>query len=144
MRFFVGRRGDFRVVEFSIQSTHLHLIVEASSRLALSRGMQALGSTIARRINNHLHRHGQVMAERYHARALRTPTEVRNALVYVLMNHKHHGPFDFLVDTCSSGRWFTGWIEPLPADPNPPPATWLLHTGWKKRGLISFNESPAH
>jgi hypothetical protein len=31
-----------------------------------------------------------VLGERYHARALRTPTEVRNAIHYVLNNHHHH------------------------------------------------------
>ncbi|MCA9665095.1 MAG: hypothetical protein KC503_05885, partial [Myxococcales bacterium] len=33
-----ARREDFRLVHFSIQSNHLHLIVEASDWRALSRG----------------------------------------------------------------------------------------------------------
>src|SRR6266545_2170261 len=38
----VKRRRTFRVVHFSIQPNHLHLIVEATSKGALSRGMQGL------------------------------------------------------------------------------------------------------
>jgi hypothetical protein len=34
------RREDFRICQISIQHGHLHLIVEASDRIALARGMQ--------------------------------------------------------------------------------------------------------
>src|SRR6267154_5330458 len=47
----VARRRTFRVVHFSIQPDHLHLIVEATSKSALARGMQGLASGLARRIN---------------------------------------------------------------------------------------------
>jgi hypothetical protein len=40
-------RPGFRVVQFSVQSDHLHLIVEARDKLALSRGMR--GSPFASR-----------------------------------------------------------------------------------------------
>ncbi len=33
---------------------------------------------------------GQVFPERYHARILRTPTEVRRALRYLLLNRRRH------------------------------------------------------
>jgi hypothetical protein len=39
-------------------------------------------------INGALGRHGRVWSDRYHARALATPREVRNALVYVLQNFR--------------------------------------------------------
>src|SRR5689334_4785627 len=35
-------RADFRVVHFSLQNTHLHLIVEADNERSLSRGLRAL------------------------------------------------------------------------------------------------------
>jgi REP element-mobilizing transposase RayT len=85
-----ARRETFRVVHFSIQPNHLHLIVEATSKTALARGMQGLASGLARRVNRELHRRGSLFADRYHAHALASPTEVRNAIVYVLKNFEKH------------------------------------------------------
>ena len=86
-------RRWFRVVHYSIQSNHLHLLVEADDRVALSRGSAALSIRLARRLNALLGRKGVVFPERYHARSLKTPREVRNAIVYALLNaHKSvHG-----------------------------------------------------
>jgi REP element-mobilizing transposase RayT len=74
-----ARRADFAVVELNILSNHVHMLVEADGADALSRGMHGLGVRLARRINAHLDRSGNVF-ERYHARSLCTPREVRNAL----------------------------------------------------------------
>ena len=77
----VSSRRGFRVIEFSVQSNHIHLLVEADDRTRLSRGLQGLKIRIARAVNRTLHRRGTFWAERYDARALATPREVRNALV---------------------------------------------------------------
>jgi hypothetical protein len=83
-------------------------------------------------------------------RALRTPRSVRNALVYVLFNHKHHGKPGWDLDPCSSAKWFEGFAQRSPRpDPDPEsspvaqPRTWLLATGWRKLGLIEMWECPA-
>jgi hypothetical protein len=114
------------LVHFSVQRDHLHLLVEASDRRALSRGMQGLSIRVARATNGELGRKGRVFADRYHARALTTPRAVRFALRYVLLNvHKHEGrgaranegrgaravPFGF-VNPCSSAAWFEGFSRP--------------------------------
>jgi REP element-mobilizing transposase RayT len=137
----------FRVCHFSIQENHVHLIVEAEGKAALSSGMQGLCTSIARRMNRELGRRGRFFADRYHARVLRTPTEVRNALRYVLHNTKHHGRHYEGVDWFSSGLWFTGWIDHEPIE-NPPPIararTWLLGIGWKRAGgRLRTNCQPA-
>src|SRR5438105_6054701 len=44
-------RFGLRVTEFSVLGNHLHLVVEADSDLALSRGMQGLNVRIARALN---------------------------------------------------------------------------------------------
>ena len=64
------RRFGFRLVHFSVQGNHLHLIVEAADKRALSRGMQGLAIRLARRVNGALGRSGSMFADRYHARAL--------------------------------------------------------------------------
>jgi REP element-mobilizing transposase RayT len=149
------RRRTFRVVHYSIQPNHLHLIVEATSKTALARGMQGLASGLARRVNRKLRRRGSLFGDRYHAHALASPTEVRNAVVYVLKNfEKHPDPIPDRgtephqgIDPCSSARWFAGWEKPPEptalAPPVAAPHTWLLTTGWKRTGLLSRRERPA-
>ncbi len=149
----------FRVTEFNILDNHLHLIVEAASNEARARGMQGLEVRLAKRINARTKRKGSLFAHRYHARSLRTPREVRNALRYVLLNRKHHAAekrFNkYWVDPFSSAAWFTGWAEPISKyawtvqelvktpPPTSPPSVWLLTTGWKRYGLLRFEDVPA-
>ncbi len=80
-----AQRGSvFRICYSSVQSTHVHLLIEATSREALSRGIQGLAIRVARAVNRVLGRRGGVWGDRYHRRDLATPREVRHALVYVL------------------------------------------------------------
>jgi hypothetical protein len=124
------------------------MLVEARTRDALSRGAQGLAIRLARAINGVLARRGSVWGDRYHRRDLATPSEVRHALVYVLMNHKKHGPASRAIDGCSSGPWFTGWRDYRPVTPAGveapvlPPRTWLLGAGWRRVGLIASAERP--
>src|SRR6266704_1579097 len=85
-----GDRFDVRVVEFSVQGNHIHLVVEAASRGALARALQGLSIRVARGLNRMMGRKGRVFDDRYHARVLRTPTEVRHAMRYVLENARKH------------------------------------------------------
>jgi hypothetical protein len=127
-----------RMCEFSLQDTHIHMIVEARDKLALSRGMQALSVRIARSVNRRLGRHGQVIADRYHARLLRTPTEVKNAVHYVRNNlQKHAAERGIVIDPLArdpfssvsiEARWYGG--HSTVAEPQ----TWLLRRGiWLER-----------
>jgi hypothetical protein len=127
-------RPDFAVVHFSIQRTHLHLhlVVEADDARALANGVRSLAGRIARGLNRALGTSGPVFPARYHARALRTPAEVRNAVGYAVRNLASHAarrgrPLPRrLVDPCSSAAAL------LPDGAPPPvaaPATWLLRTG---------------
>ncbi|HEX7125604.1 MAG TPA: transposase [Thermodesulfobacteriota bacterium] len=103
------RERAFRICHFSVQSNHIHLLVEATDRQALSRGVQGLVIRMARAVNRALQQRGKVWGDRYHRRDLATPREVRNALVYVLNNFRKHGAPPRVVDPCSSARWF-GWV----------------------------------
>ena len=98
-----GDRFGLRLVEFSVQSNHVHLIVEANDKRALSRGLQGLAIRVAKGVNRASNRRGRVLADRYHARPLRTPSEVRRAVHDVLRNLQHHTREDPLfVDPFSS------------------------------------------
>jgi REP element-mobilizing transposase RayT len=148
-------RNDFRVVHFSLQNTHLHLIVEAQDKGALARGLRALQIRIARRLNHLAQRKGRVFTDRYHARALATPRETRAALCYVLLNGRHHAGRSrsgAWLDPCSSASSFEGWSRPCALPPGyaelepvvatASPRTWLLRVGWSKHGPISPDEVP--
>jgi REP element-mobilizing transposase RayT len=136
----------FRVVQFSVQGDHVHLIVEADEA-ELGRGARGLAIRLARAINRALGRRGAVWGDRYHVRALRTPREVRHGLVYVLMNFRKHRPWDrCVIDPCSSAWWFDGFEKASPRSPGPPavcrPRTWLGAVGWRRHGLIRASERP--
>ncbi len=137
----------FRVTEFSVQRDHVHLIVEASDRDVLSRGVRGLVIRLARAVNRALGVRGPVWGDRYHARELSTPLAVRNALVYVLMNARKHGfRIDSGIDRFSSAPWFDGFSpSATPAEALSPVSaarTWLAARGWRRRGLVRSDERP--
>jgi REP-associated tyrosine transposase len=80
----------FRLVHYSVMGNHMHLLVEASDRRALGRGMKGLGVRVARGLNRLMQRRGAVIGDRYHAHILKTPTEVKNARHYLLSNAQRH------------------------------------------------------
>ena len=144
------RRDDFRVVEFSVQDDHLHLIVEADDSDALARGMKSFSVRANRLFNAALGRgRGQVWADRYHRRDLTSARQARNALVYCIQNYKKHQRVTSgapRIDPCSSARWFTGWTAIRQHDDGERPSeeahTVLLQRAWQKHGLIHPGERP--
>ena len=144
-------RLGMRLVHWSVLGNHLHLMVEARDRRALARGMQGLAVRLARGLNRVWQRTGRVFADRYHARALRSPREVRAALFYVLQNARRHGIAMQGADPCSSGPWFDGWRNgPGVADAAGErpwwlrrARTWLLARGWRRLGLLDVRARPA-
>ncbi len=133
-------RLGFRLNHFSVQGNHLHFICEAEDQHALARGVTGLTVRISRPLNGLVGRKGRVFTERYHAHVLRTPAEVRRALVYCLQNARHHpitgapAPGTPWMDPYSSARFFDGWKAPPDLTgltvpdvvPVVPARTWLL------------------
>ncbi|HYV67416.1 MAG TPA: transposase [Myxococcales bacterium] len=127
-------RFGFRLVHFSVQGNHIHLVVEAADERALARGMQGLGVRIAKALNRLMQRKGTVFADHYHARILRSPTQVANALAYVLLNFLHHFPGEaarFGHDP--RDPFSSAWRERGRDPPVVPARTWLLSIGWRIR-----------
>src|SRR5207247_759228 len=133
-------------------------------RERLGQGMKGLAVRVAKGLNELLGIRGQVWADRYHARALKTPREVRSALIYVLRNRAKHngGAFGALIDRCSSAPYFDGWEDEIkarmgphevgcprsPDSPNDLPVasahTWLMTAGWRRsQGPLRADELPS-
>jgi len=139
--------SQFRILHFSVQRDHVHAIVEADDRETLLRGIQGLAIRIALAIRQVV-TVDKVWGDRYHARALTTPREVRHAIAYVLLNFRKHLRAPAGIDPRSSGPWFDGWAQqPVrrPSDPPPTsaPRTWLAALGWRRAGLIDVGETPS-
>jgi hypothetical protein len=152
-----GHREHFRIVHYSIQGNHVHLVCEAADQRGLARGVQGFASAMARRINKLAGTSGRFFDDRYHMQLLTSPTQTRNALSYVLNNWRRHriDHAGWRYDPFSSGELFAGfWPEGKPparpppwlAEDEPPPTatprSWLLRTGWSRAGAISPFEVP--
>jgi REP element-mobilizing transposase RayT len=144
--FRAASHDSFRLLQYSVQSDHLHLLVEADEPTRLARGVQGIAIRVARAINRVLRRRGRVWDGRYHAHKLRNPREVRNALVYVLQNFRKHLRHSAGLDPRSSAAWFQGWCTSVAAPSVPPPVvaarTWLARVGWRRHGLLDVREAP--
>jgi len=148
------RKDQFRICQFSIQGNHIHMICEASDSAALAAGIQGWSVRIARGLNRHLGRRGSVFYDRYHMEILRTPSQTRNALCYVLQNARRHGEQLEAqwhgMDPFSSAWWFDGWrdsswkrgLKPPESRTVASAQSWMLRVGWRKRGLLSIDEVP--
>jgi hypothetical protein len=148
-------------VHVSIQHDHVHLLVEATDRDELGKGMRAFAISAARQINSARGTRGNVFPDRYHCEVITCPRQARNTLAYVLNNWRKHREDRRVVarawriDPFSSAACFGGWLEQadnpmlwaIPASYDrmtvSRPRSWLLRTGWQVHGLISIREVPA-
>jgi REP element-mobilizing transposase RayT len=128
-------RFHARVVHYSIQGNHLHLILEVEGHRALSKAMHAMAIRMARRLNARLGRRGGVFADRFHSHVLQTRREIANAIRYVVGNYRHHAR-EYLPPH---------YRDPLASRPDAPlarPRLWLLRDGWRLEppGRQGFHE----
>jgi REP element-mobilizing transposase RayT len=160
-------RADFRIVHLSIQRTHVHLLVEADDKAALSSGMHGFQISAAKHLNAAIgkecggpRRRGTVFPDRFHAVVIKSPRQARHALSYVINNWRKHGEHRdagaraWKIDPYSSAVMFRGWKEwsesaawCVPPQYQPlavhPPRTWLLNQGWQRDGAISYADVPS-
>ena len=119
-------RDDFRIVEFSIQSNYLHLIVEADDDKALSSAIRSFEARVSKALNHHVLRRkrGKVWGDRYFRVDLTSPKQARHALAYVLQNGQHHGVVPAGVkDPISSARWSNRYVTRAELAPETSPTT---------------------
>ena len=132
-------RLGVRLVEFSVQGNHIHLVCEAADAQALARALQGLQIRVAKALNRVMGTRGRVFADRYHAHILRTPTEVRRALAYVVGNLSVHA--------VRRGSASSSGADPRSSaapghDATAAPHTWLLRSPGGPVRTVEVVESP--
>lgn len=77
-----SQRHGLRVLHYSLQSNHVHLMIEATDSKTLTKGMRSITVTMARGINQ-----GKVQLQRYHLHVLRSVREKKmRFIMYFLMS----------------------------------------------------------
>ena len=122
-------RFGVRVVQFSVQGNHIHLLVEAPDRDALARAIKGLSVRFAKGLNRLMGRSGRVLADRFHSHLLATPSEVRRAMDYIRNNARKHA-------TQWGDHYGPSYVDPFSSDgsdiPLPAATTWLVRDGWRR------------
>ena len=134
-----GNKFGLRLNQFSVQGNHIHLIVEADDHRALSLGMLGMEVRMARSLNRLMQRRGKVFSDRYHARVLKTPSEVRRAINYVLGNFlKHQRERGNSISPAYCDPYSSAYIAADGTGPPTLPArTWLLRSALTSAGAAS-------
>jgi len=144
-----AKEHGLRVIHFSIQGNHLHLLVECRNNRELSRGMKSLGCRLGKAIRKYSGGRGPVFKGRFHLHVLKNPTEVKRGLAYVLLNQSKHEKFIPYDDRYSSAAHFYEWRMLLGREIGPilknwrqrpktlpdylsPATSWLAREGWKR------------
>jgi hypothetical protein len=81
---------QFRILHFSVAPSRVYLIAEARNARSLSSGARSIAIRIARYVNDTLSRTGPLWADRWRRRDLKTPEDVRSALLHLFTNSRNH------------------------------------------------------
>jgi hypothetical protein len=73
-------RADFRIVQLAARADRVELVIEATDKHALARGMQGFQVSAARGVNRAARRTGRVFVDRYRARVLASRPALAAAL----------------------------------------------------------------
>lgn len=148
-----AQKFGLRIVHYSIQGDHLHIIAEAKDNESLSRGMRSFGARLGKAIRAVVGGTGPVFLGRFHLRVLSNPTQMRNALAYVLQNFAKHTKLLKHLDEFSSAPYFSQWKKLLGRNMGPiledvdeqsPPIpdylcearSWLAREGWMRAKIL--------
>jgi REP element-mobilizing transposase RayT len=99
----LARKKGMRLIHFTVQKDHLHLLIESKDKKQLAKSMQSLKISLAKSLiylkqNTRI----KIFKERYHVHILKTLREIKNAKNYILGNAAKHGVIKDKFDTFSS------------------------------------------
>lgn len=85
-----ARKKGLRVLHYSLEYDHVHLLIEAENNTILGKGMQAFGVTLSKAINRVRKLKGGVYKHRYHFRQISSARELKNVMNYIFSNGMKH------------------------------------------------------
>jgi REP element-mobilizing transposase RayT len=85
-----ARLIGLRILHYTLEYDHVHMLVEVDNNEILTMGMQSFGISFSKGINKIKKLKGKVFKTRYHFRKLKTPSELKNVLNYILGNSVKH------------------------------------------------------
>lgn len=97
-----ARAKTLKVVHYTLEYNHIHLLVEVESHVHLGKAMQAFGISLAKNINKAKAIKGSVYKHRYHLRKITTPAELKNVLHYIFSNGVKHKRTNHILDMYNS------------------------------------------
>jgi putative transposase len=81
------KRYDLCILNFTVTSNHVHLLVyDSGDKKAIPRSIQLIASRTAQEFNQRKNRNGAFWQDRYHATAVETGEHLRQCVVYIDMN----------------------------------------------------------
>ena len=97
-----ARLQGLKIIHFSLEKNHVHLYVESQNNEILGRAMKAFGVSLVKKINRHFKTNGSCYKTRYHLHILRSATEVKRVIHYILNNGIKHRRTSSLIDPYNS------------------------------------------
>lgn len=97
-----ARIMGLKIVHYSLEHDHVHLYTECESNVILTKAMKAFGVSLAKNINKYFSSKGQVYKTRFHLRILKSASEVKNVINYILKNGIKHKRANSIFDPYNS------------------------------------------
>jgi len=97
-----ARRFNLKIIHYSLEFDHVHLLIEAENNIILGKGMQSFGVTFSKAINRHRNVSGQVYKHRYHFRKITSAKQLKNVMNYIFKNGVKHGTSKTIVSGYNS------------------------------------------
>lgn len=97
-----ARFKKLKVIHYTLEYNHIHLLVECNDNRILQQGMQALGISLSKAINKIKRLKGGVYKHRYHFRQISNPRQLKNVLHYIFHNGIKHRRASSLLDPYNS------------------------------------------
>ena len=85
-----GRLKGLKIIHYTLEYNHVHILVEAKNNRVLHQGMQSFGITLSKAINRFKKAKGTVYKHRYHFRQISSLRDLRNVVKYILNNGVKH------------------------------------------------------
>ena len=97
-----ARKQGLKVIHYSLEYDHVHLLIEADNNLILGKGMKAFGVTFAKAINRLKKLKGEVYKHRYHFRRISSSKELKNVMNYIFTNGLKHKTANSIISPFNS------------------------------------------